>query len=143
MDDFRAIEQLTHRYARYVDTEQLDMLVELWVEGGIFDPSGDQSSPRCVGKTEIRAFFEQVFESLQAGSHHISNHMVDIDGDRATGICYWIAKGLAANGQLVGGAGYYDDKYARVDDEWRFSSRTVMPFLWLGIPPTLTELQKL
>lgn len=55
----------------------------------------------------------------------IHNHVVELKGsDRATGTCY-VEIRATRNGKSWVGAGYYDDEYAKVGDEWKFRSRKV------------------
>jgi hypothetical protein len=59
----------------------------------------------------------------------IHNHIIEIDGDEAIGVCSieirWIE-----NGESVISSGYYDDKYRRVNGRWMFAERDVKFFHW-------------
>jgi SnoaL-like domain len=66
--------------------------------------------------------FEQTF-------HAVGNHIVDIEGDRATGVVYCVARHLLrrADGgleSLVLPIRYHDE-YALTDSGWKFASRSI------------------
>lgn len=62
----------------------------------------------------------------------IHNHIIDIRGDEATGICS-IEIRWVENSESVICSGYYDDSYRRVDGRWLFSKRDVSFFHWVTL----------
>ena len=62
----------------------------------------------------------------------IHNHIIDIAGDDATGLCSveirWIEQG-----ESVISSGYYEDSYRRVDGRWKFAGRDVTFFHWVPL----------
>lgn len=62
----------------------------------------------------------------------IHNHIIDIQGDEATGICS-IEIRWVENGESVISSGYYDDGYRRVNGRWMFSKRDVKFFHWVKL----------
>jgi ketosteroid isomerase-like protein len=139
MDDYRAILELTHRYALYNDTKQIDELVDLWIDGAIWDPSPDTVSPRCDGKAEIRMYFEKLFSVIESASHFVSNHIVEIEDDRARGSCYWATTGLTVQGIMLDARGRYDDGYERSGGVWRFACRRSTPFGYSKVTKSLMD----
>jgi ketosteroid isomerase-like protein len=132
--DTEAIVRLTHDYAFYNDTFDLDALVALFVDGAYFDmqPAG---LDRYDGVPAIREFFERERRALSHVVHFTSNHRVDVDGDEATGTAYFHAIGITRRAGAENQArGYYDDQYVRTAAGWRFRSRRSVPLLpWTPI----------
>jgi ketosteroid isomerase-like protein len=123
MDDVAAIVRLTHDYALFNDTFRVDDLVALFTEDAFFDmePAGLE---RYEGRAAIRDFFEREKRALSHVMHLTSNHRVDVDGDTATGTAYYHAMGITRRGGRENQArGYYDDRYVRTPEGWRFASR--------------------
>ncbi len=64
-------------------------------------------------------------EGLAAASPrpYIHNHVIELKGSgRATGRCYLDLR-IASDNFKWGGAGWYDDEYVKVGDEWKFQTR--------------------
>ncbi|MCW2990654.1 MAG: hypothetical protein JWM73_1248 [Solirubrobacterales bacterium] len=133
-DDVAAIVRLTHDYALYNDTFQVDRLVDLFVEDAWFDmaPAGLE---RYEGREVIRDFFEREKRALSHVMHVTSNHRIDVTGDTATGTAYFFAMGVTRRSGTENAAkGYYDDAYVRTAEGWRFASRSSIPLLpWVPI----------
>ena len=51
----------------------------------------------------------------------------DITETSARGVCTVLVEGEMRTGETMHAAAYYDDVYERVDDTWKFKSRTVYP----------------
>jgi hypothetical protein len=52
----------------------------------------------------------------------VHNHVIELDGDRASGVCYLDLRAIT-EGRSVMGSGFYRDRYARVEGDWKFESR--------------------
>ena len=77
------------------------------------------------GHDEVLNFFQNfVGVILKDMSHTTHNHRIVVDGDHASGDCYFelTARDGNSSGPVVG-TGRYFDKFERVDDAWRFSER--------------------
>ena len=133
MDDARmrdewAISRVLARYCRFLDDQRFDDVVALFAPDGVLDSMGT----RAQGQQEIRAFFPPI-GSLPAGAsggrpssmHVLSNPVIDVDGDRARAESDWVMIQRDESGTTnIVLAGRYRDELARIDGEWRFSSRT-------------------
>ncbi len=129
MTDVEDIVRLTHDYALYNDTFQVDALVDLFTEDAVFDmqPSGLDV---YRGREAIRDFFEREKRALSHVMHLTSNHRVDVDGDTATGTAYYHAMGvIRRDGRENEARGYYDDRYVRTPAGWRFAARRSCPLI--------------
>ncbi len=129
--DLAQIVRLTHDYALYNDTFQVDLLVNLFMPDAWFDmkPAGLDC---YVGQDAIREFYQREERALSHVMHVTSNHRVDVDvdGDSATGTAYFLAMGISRrSGRENHARGYYQDAYVRTVDGWRFASRSSIPLL--------------
>ena len=129
MLDRREIVELTSRYAFLVDTFQLLPLMQLWVDD---EPTFDESRVDLgnnTGLDNIRRYFEEfVFGRMAKLAHITTNHIVeDITETSARGVCTVLVEGEMRTGETMHAAAYYDDVYERVDNTWKFKSRTVYP----------------
>ena len=96
LGDLEAIRRLTYEYAMAVDTMQLDKLIDLFVPEAVFDP-GPGGVPVMNDRDEIEAFFKATFEGSRNLYHLTSNHIIDVDGDTASGTVYYAASGVTAD----------------------------------------------
>jgi ketosteroid isomerase-like protein len=128
LEDLKAIERLTYEYAMTVDTMQLDALIDLWLPEAVFDP-GPGGVPVMNNRDEIRDFFQTLFETSTNLFHLTSNHIINLDGDAATGTVYYQAQGVTSDGGGFGANGYYADTYARTADGWKFRRRDAAALL--------------
>ena len=56
----------------------------------------------------------------------MTNLVLRIDGDRATGRASWRHTGKNAEGRMtIGGFGHYEDDLVKVDGEWLFARRRI------------------
>jgi SnoaL-like domain len=122
------IQELTARYALYVDTFQLEPLVGLFLEDGVLDEVACGLA-RHEGRTALTAYYRELFDMIDGTVHLTGNHILDqFDGATARGSCSSIIVG-AINGSPVQLICRYDDVYVRTQDGWRFRSRVVLPYL--------------
>src|ERR1041384_1166043 len=123
IEDVEAIRRLKHRYASYCDDGyDADRLAELFVETAVWDGG---MLGRFEGVPAIRRFFESCSKLVPFAIHQVTNEILDVDGDRATGRWYlWEPLVFAKGSQATWMAGRYDDVYRRVDGVWRFETVT-------------------
>ena len=116
--DTEEIRNLARRYAHYVWQRDGEGASELFAEEGVMDP-GDR--PPLEGKAVIKETYVEIFAE-SAFRPFIHNHVLDIQGDGATGTCYLDLK-ANVDGKLLVGWGYYDDDYIREGGRWLFKRR--------------------
>jgi hypothetical protein len=89
------------------------------------------------GREEVVNFFRNfVGLLLKDMSHTTHNHRITVDGDRASGDCYFELTARDANTSVpMTGAGRYFDEFERVDGEWRFSQRKADVFYIAPLNP--------
>jgi ketosteroid isomerase-like protein len=120
LEDIEALKLLKGRYARYCDEGyDAERLAPLFAEDAVWDGG---VLGRFEGREGIRAFFEGASEVMPFAIHHVTNPVLEINGDRATGHWYlWQPCVHAAGEQALWMAGRYDDEYRREDGDWRFA----------------------
>ena len=128
INDIEAIRRLTYEYAFAVDTMQLNALIDLFVPEAVFDP-GPGGVPVMNDREEIREFFKATFEGTSNLFHLTSNHIINVDGDTASGTVYYAASGVTSDGARFGANGYYGDTYVRTEDGWKFLRREAAALL--------------
>jgi ketosteroid isomerase-like protein len=120
--DREAVRDLARRYAHYVWQNDVAALVDLFADDGEMDPG--VRAP-IKGKAALREGFDQMLLSGSTFRPFISQHVVDLAGDSATGTCY-IDLRAVLNGTAMIGAGWYHDRYVRTPKGWRFAARKVV-----------------
>lgn len=116
--DREAIRDLARRYAHCVWRKDAAGAVELFAADGEMD-TGDR--PPIRG----RAALLESYRTMITGptfQPFVHNHVIDLDGERATGTCYLDLR-ATLDGKSMIGSGYYEDRYVRVGREWKFQSR--------------------
>ena len=135
LEDREQIRELAATYCFLVDDGRFDELVErCFTEDACCDfrgASGDEMAPMVSrGRAELRNFFTVVVPAvLRDMAHTVHNHRVSIDGDRASGDCYFELTAVdRASGEAVVGAGRYIDRDRRDAGAWRFEMRNAAIF---------------
>lgn len=115
--DKDAIRDLARRYADCVWRRDVRGAVELFAEDGVMDTGVGEP---IAGRTALlEAYQGMLTGDLQPFVH---NHVIDLDGERATGRCYLDLRATREGASMMG-SGYYEDVYVRTVDGWKFQSR--------------------
>jgi hypothetical protein len=119
LEDIEALKQLKHRYAAFCDQDyDPDGLAPLFTENAIWDGG---MMGRYEGREAIRKFFSEAHTVVPFAIHHVTNAIIDVEGDRATGRWYlWQPCTFSPAGEALWMAGRYFDEYRREDNVWRF-----------------------
>lgn len=127
--DERACERLIARYTHLVDFGDAPAIADLFVSDGVWR----SEAFAMTGQDEIRAGFTRRQGVTRRQSRHVcTNVVVDVDGDRATGLCYLVnyrhdsESGTAekpAPADVPKYVGEYSDTFVRTPEGWRFAER--------------------
>jgi ketosteroid isomerase-like protein len=117
--DCDEIRDLARRYAHHVWQNELDALAALFAEDGEMDPG---TRPPIRGRAALLTAFREMLTTGSVFLPFVQQHVVDVDGDTATGTCY-IDLRAEVDGKSMLGAGWYSDRYARTPEGWRIQSR--------------------
>ena len=143
-EDRAQIEDLQARYMFALDFRDADTYVKTFTEDGILDIVG----MKWQGREEIRKIFtsmpgnasegkekpaEPAVKEAQGpsypatGRHNITNIVLKIDGDKATGRAYWFHYGNnnPERKAQLDSYGHYEDELVKVNGQWLFSKRVI------------------
>lgn len=118
MLDREAIRDLACRYAHYVWQRDASAVAELFTEDGLMETP---DLPTLTGRGEIVESYEKIFSDMDLYPF-VHNHVVDLDGETATGTCYLDLRSRTDEHHIMA-AGYYQDRYRRVDGHWLIAGR--------------------
>lgn len=124
--DIEEIKQLKARYAAACDDDYApDVLAALFTEDAVWDGA---FMGHAQGREAIRQFFAGASAMVAFAVHGISNPIIEVDGDRATGRWY-LFQPMAMRGgdQAYWFCARYDDLYVRTADGWKFQSVKITP----------------
>jgi len=100
-----------------------------------------QTDTRSVQREQINAFFSGLGRDRTAPDNRrglyrvrqfIHNHVLKVNGDRATGYAYLEAKPVY-NGESYVVAARYNDEYVKRDGRWRFTKMSLRPFFMVPL----------
>ena len=131
-DDRAMIEDLQARYLFAFDWGDAEGYANTFAEDGVLNFGWGEFK----GREAIKGFVNQdngrgeqrapEGERPLVGRHIISNIVVKIDGDRATGRAYWTHMTTNSTGYgTVDFFGHYEDDMVKVNGEWLFSRRHI------------------
>ena len=119
--DIEAIRQLKYRYCGLCDAGyDADPLADLFTADAVWDggPIGTHE-----GREAIRRFFQGSPNRVPWALHMVTNPIIEVDGDSATGQWYlWepLVYALPGGEQAWWMSARYDDRYRRTPDGWKF-----------------------
>ena len=120
--DQLAIRDLTARYNFAIDEGRVEDWVATFVPDGTFASAllGAHTGPEGL------TAFAQGYTAAFTGRHCTTDHIIEVDGDRATQRCYLV---LINNdgGTRVSTTAIYEDELQRTPDGWRFVVRRIAP----------------
>jgi 3-phenylpropionate/cinnamic acid dioxygenase small subunit len=119
LHDRVSIMELLNRYCRALDRMDLDAIPHLFTEACVVS-----YGPRLEshGSRQLAADLQRLWRWRRT-SHHLSNLIVEIDGDKARAESYVIAWHEAPDGQTATLFGQYHDQLLRTVEGWRIDKR--------------------
>jgi hypothetical protein len=131
--DYIQIEQLIARYARAIDTCSNNGYdyADLFTADGVFIPSfnGQRLSP-IQGRerlAEVSGGGSNGCKNvgwIEQGVRHIyTNHVITPTAEGASGVVDMLMIGLGGDPNKIEYDGYYEDRYVRTPQGWRFKER--------------------
>ena len=135
-DDRAAIEDLQARYMFALDFKDAEAYAATFAPDGILDfGRGEINGRDAIAEmvANMRADFEQDIDEDTsglrpvAGRHSITNIVIKVDGDRATGRAYWFHMGNdnPERAAQLNSFGHYEDEMVRIDGQWFFAKRKI------------------
>jgi hypothetical protein len=119
LEDIEAIKQLKVRYSHICDDmHNPDAIASVFAEDGVWE-SADFGT--ATGHAEIRALFSNFRDLFTFSQHNMTNPLIEVNGDRATGVWYIMGPWTLTEGnQETWMALRYDDDYVKIDGEWKY-----------------------
>ncbi|WP_420748979.1 nuclear transport factor 2 family protein [Rhodococcus sp. O3] len=115
------IRDLAGRYALAVDDHDIESVLSMFTDDGVFEVAGRA----LQGRDEIRPFYVDSMDRYHTMLHTPEIHLVTLlDDSQATGIMTGHAE-LAVHDTLMLTAFRYRDRYTKVDGRWLFERRSV------------------
>jgi hypothetical protein len=121
--DREELKELRARYCYCVDEQDWEPFFDLFVP----DPTLDFGGMGVYeGRDGLERFAAEFVEAqLEGSAHLLSNPILDIEGDEATGRWYVESPLTFADGSGAWRQGWYRDEYRRVDGAWKIDSITM------------------
>lgn len=115
--DIEDIKQLKARYALACDDDyNPDKLAPLFAEDAVWDGS---ILGYAEGREGIREFFAASSALVPFAVHQVSNPLIEIDGDTATGVWY-LWQPMVFQGEALWLSAIYNDSYVRQGGQWLY-----------------------
>ena len=127
--DREKIKELTYNYGLAIEAQDADRLVSLFTENAAVDFSS-LSRGVIQGHEAMKEFYAATWP-LNV-KPFFTNHMIHIDGDRASGWCSLENRGTRGTDSMIG-AGRLHDEYEKIDGEWKFTARRVEMFYFVPL----------
>ena len=124
--DIEEIKQLKARYAAACDDDYSpDVLADLFTEDAVWDGG---FMGRAETRAGIRAYFARASSRVGFAVHAVSNPLIEIDGDRATG-CWYLFQPMTMKGSDASFwfCAQYHDQYVRTAEGWKFQTVEITP----------------
>ena len=97
---------------------------ELWLANWIEDCTWHALGREFRGKSELRAQWSKIWESMERMAFFTEVGAIDVEGDRAKARCYCREILFFKDGSIRKIVGQYDDKLVRENGEWLFAERS-------------------
>ena len=119
LTDIEDIKQLKARYAAACDDDyNVEKLSPLFTEDAVWDGG---ILGYADGHAAICEFFANSANLVPFAVHQISNPLIEIDGDKATGEWY-LWQPMVFQGEALWLSAVYNDEYVRQDGAWRYQN---------------------
>ena len=131
--DITELNQLAYRYAYAVDTCDTGHFKDVFASDGrlcSYNPGEEEPFSDLRGSEEMAVIPATMQDMFKATAHMMTNHMVFVTGDTASGNLLCTARHLLTDGGSVLNVHIrYEDEYVRVDGQWKILHRHIR-FLW-------------
>jgi uncharacterized protein (TIGR02246 family) len=119
--DREAIRDLPVRYCDCLQRKDVDGLLGLFTDDATFVIKGVEVEAVSRGRAEIRRTHEKAVAETNPRLF-VHTQIVNLLGvDRATGRCSVEVRNVRLTMEWLG-LGYFEDEYAKVGDQWKFTS---------------------
>ena len=124
------IKELAARFEKAFDDGDMDAHMATWAQEMSFTSPFGSYDTREDYRGWVEGFYNQMSEQYGGTRHVMANHEITVDGDTATMTAYLIIFGRNGGDTpqpvVAGTAAFTDDRLERIDDQWRFTHRTLV-----------------
>jgi limonene-1,2-epoxide hydrolase len=119
LEDIEAIKKLKARHCAVADdNHNLEEMTKLFVPDGIWEGEG---IGKHQGHAAIRALYQRFQERISFSQHHVTNPIIEVDGERAKGTWYLFGPFTLRRGnRAMWLAAVYEEEYVKISGEWKF-----------------------
>ena len=119
LEDIEAIKQLKARYCEICDDmHNPDRVTSVFVEDAIWE---SPDFGKAEGHAAIRELFRKFQNLFSFSQHNIMNPIIEVNGDRATGVWYIMGPWTYAESDDEKWLALrYDDDYVKINGEWKY-----------------------
>jgi len=118
IEDLEEIRGLRMQYHDCINDDRFPEAARLFTDDAYVEYQGVGSA---TGKDEIHRLFVRLRDAVTLIKQFVSNHMVTIEGDEASGIAYLDAR-YAQDGKSIIAAVKFVESYRRTPDGWKISN---------------------
>jgi hypothetical protein len=129
--DVLELNQLAYRYAAAVDACDVTLFQSVFTPDGrlrAYHPDSDEPFADLTGHAQLAAIPNTMRNMYRTTAHMMTNPLVELGGDAATGTVLCTARHLEGD-TSINVVIRYVDRYARHEGEWRIADRQIR-FLW-------------
>ena len=117
------IRELPQRYCDCVWRGDVDGIVALFADDGVFTIAGNNRETTNKGHADLKRTYAAGFKNLTPRPY-IHNHVIELKGGgKASGRCYVELRDASDDLKWLG-TGFYHDEYVKVGEQWKFQSRS-------------------
>ena len=127
--DREQIRELTYQYGLAIEAQDEERMASLFIADGAVDFSA-MGRGIIRGREAIAQFYRSTWPLRL--KPFFTNHVIRVNGDRATGVCSLQNSATRGDQSLIG-AGRLHDEYQKLDGEWKFKSRRVELFYFVPL----------
>ena len=130
MSDKEAIEDVLHRYALHMSNFEINEALDLFTEDAIFDETSVIPEAYLDGRESLREFYAKYSPMMVDMMHVYFNFILrNLSEDEASTTTMLLLESSYVGGRPNRLKGYWDDKFRKVDGEWKFCHRklTLLP----------------
>jgi ketosteroid isomerase-like protein len=129
VNEKEAIQDILHRYALHMSNFEIEKALELFTEDAIFDETSVIADAYLDGKESLRAFYTKHLPNMADMMHMYFNFILtDLKENEASTTTTLLLESSFANGEPNRLKGYWEDKFRKVQGEWKFSYRKLTLF---------------
>lgn len=143
VEDFQDVTNLQAKYSHFVDSGQLEKLLELFSEDFAWEV-GYKKMVKITSKPELLEYLKQADAGNVMMRHQVQSPIIEIDGDKAKATWYMFGPGTSKtpSGEVANWTqGIYNNEYVREQGVWnisllhfKFDFRTTFDEGWIKTP---------